>query len=125
MSVVRKPLNTGAFRSLHCLIYKVHVPMRNSRYSTTAHLLCQVLFSTFFKVLFQSSTPHHGSSITIPNLRRFVNTLFSSLKMFRITRLQLETARLIYHLPTPLSIPFFDFFILFFLFARYRKRSQA
>ena len=45
-------LFSGAFRSLHCLIYKVLAPppqRRNTRYFTTGSLVCQALFSTFFK----------------------------------------------------------------------------
>ena len=38
---------SGAFRSLHCLIYKVHVPEWNIRYFSTPLSLCQHLFSTF------------------------------------------------------------------------------
>ena len=49
--------NSGAFRSLHCLIYKVlarAAQRRNICYPITSDSVCQVLFSTFFKIFFRT-----------------------------------------------------------------------
>ena len=56
--------NSGAFRSLHCLIYKVlarAAQRRNSCYLITSGSVCQVLFSTFFKIFFALSFPNRLS----------------------------------------------------------------
>ena len=53
--------NSGAFRSLHCLIYKVlarAAQRRNICYLITSDSVCQVLFSTFSKSFFVLSFPN-------------------------------------------------------------------
>ena len=73
-------LFSGAFRSLHCLIYKVlarAAQRRNSCYLITSVPVCQALFSTFFEVLFRTCLPgtrSPDSSAILPNPHHFVNT---------------------------------------------------
>ena len=78
--------NSGAFRSLHCLIYKVLVPSaqrRNIYYSITLSRTCQVLFSISFETFF-------------PVLNSLSQAAQIALSLYRTRSL--------------LSSPFFDFF---------------
>ena len=82
--------NSGAFRSLHCLIYKVlarAAQRRNIWYLTTFSSICQVLFSTFFKIFFVLSFPSRRLSdglVIISGLPEFVKHFFRvSWKLFR------------------------------------------
>ena len=59
--------NSGAFRSLHCLIYKVlarAAQRRNICYLITSDSVCQVLFSTFFKIFFRTQLSEPSVSQT-------------------------------------------------------------
>ena len=59
--------NSGAFRSLHCLIYKVlarAAQRRNICYLITSDSVCQVLFSTFFKIFFRTQLSEPSASQT-------------------------------------------------------------
>ena len=140
--------NLQGTRSVPC-------PVRNIHYLTTGLSVCQVLFSTFFKIFFRTrlagacrseawlsyhislalsstffrffSKSFSYSTAVAPFAREldyfttascFCQALFSlSTKLFskalEHTRLS-ATARLIYHTPAPLSIPFFLFFHVFF-----------
>ena len=77
--------NSGAFRSLHCLIYKVLVPSafrRNICYSITLFRTCQALFSTSFEIFFCTQlalSSSSNSSVIIPGSFRFVKPFFRSL----------------------------------------------
>ena len=80
MSASFQTLNSGAFRSLHCLIYKVLAPLRSARnihYFTTTFSVCQALFSTFFKVFCaRLSKRLLGSSAILPQTFPFVKYFF-------------------------------------------------
>ena len=83
MSASFQTLNSGAFRSLHCLIYKVLAPLRSARnihYFTTTFSVCQALFQLFSK--FFAPASRRGCSV----------------------------AQLSYHRRFRLSSTFFDFF---------------
>ena len=59
--------NSGAFRSLHCLIYKVlarAAQRRNICYLITSDSVCQVLFSTFLKIFFRTQLSEPSASQT-------------------------------------------------------------
>ena len=74
--------NSGAFRSLHCLIYKVLAPSASAAehcYLNRLTSVCQALFSTFFEVFSApSSVPTFppDSLISLPNHSRFVKHYF-------------------------------------------------
>ena len=132
---ISNPQITGAFRSLHCLIYKVLAPLRLSavpEYLTTSLPVCQALFSTFFKV-FSDSTPQFsslGQVLARASQRRNIRylttfapvcqALFSTSSKFflRLTPGSpvSPTAQLDYHILPTLSIPSPYFFRLFFNF---------
>ena len=112
--------NSGAFRSLHCLIYKVLAPSaqrRNINYLSTTLFVCQALFPTSFEVFLQRSHPNPSgpdSLIRLSHLICFVKTYFSSQQnFFRCRPLKLDcsrTACLMYHPVQLLSTPFFALF---------------
>ena len=67
MSMSFQTSNSGAFRSLHCLIYKVlarAAQRRNICYLITSDSVCQVLFSTFFKIFFRTQLSEPSASQT-------------------------------------------------------------
>ena len=116
--------NSGAFRSLHCLIYKVLAPSaqrRNICYFSRFISVCQVLFSTFFKffsTLIRTDHPlRQLDYFTKPS--SFCQALFSAFsKLFSLRYRSSSTAR-----DSLLNIPdtslfvntFFSSFSIFFL----------
>ena len=71
---------SGAFRSLHCLIYKVHASRRNICYLSTSFSVCQVLFSSFFNFFEALSFARFRRSLGIlPYLSAFVKYFFQVL----------------------------------------------
>ena len=107
--------NLQGTRSVPCSVRNIH-------YLTTGLPVCQVLFSTFFKVFFVPDSPSGLSleSLTIlPQLPAFVKPFFRfSRNLFLKLPSQPRpsaTARLIYQIPHTLSIPFSIFFEIFFL----------
>ena len=79
---------SGAFRSLHCLIYKVLArppQRRNVLYLTTSVSFCQALFSTFskfFRRLPRLSAALSDSSSIISELPEFVKCFFHFVENF-------------------------------------------
>ena len=77
-----KNIVSGAFRSLHCLIYKVLArppQRRNVLYLTTSFGFCQALFSTFskfFRRLPRLSAALSDSPSSISELPEFVKSFF-------------------------------------------------
>ena len=96
--------NSGAFRSLHCLIYKVLAPSaqrRNIWYFSRSVRVCQVLFSTFFEVFsaLSSAPVFLPNSLTIlSNHFRFVKHYFQLFKTFyRPLSLKLDRSRQLWY----------------------------
>ena len=79
-------MNSGAFGSLHCLIYKVLARAPSERklyYLTTFNRLCQALFSTFFEALQRSRARSlSDSSLILPESEPFVKPFLSLLFKF-------------------------------------------
>ena len=83
-----KNIVSGAFRSLHCLIYKVLArppQRRNVLYLTTSFGFCQALFSTFskfFRRLPRLSAALSDSPSSISELPEFVKHFFHFVEIF-------------------------------------------
>ena len=120
MSMSFQTSNSGAFRSLHCLIYKVLAPFRVR--CGTFTILPQVFrFVKYFFRLFSKSFfvpdspgPLARKLASLPQLPEFVNPFFHfSQNFFPKLCSQVRpsaTARLIYQIPPLLSTPFSIFF---------------
>ena len=92
---------SGAFRSLRCLIYKVHASSAEHCYSIKLHFVCQELFSSFFKKFFE-----------------FRSVRYSALRCFSLAEVVTSATALLEYQTLPhLSTPFFTFFRFFFTFA--------
>ena len=116
--------NSGAFRSLHCLIYKVLIPLRlvrNIRYSNTLAKLCQALFRLFsksFSYSFRSPEPLESFAI-LPHSSALVKHFFQLFQSFfrcpACSAGLAQKAWLSYHTSLSLSSPFFIFLETFFV----------
>ena len=118
--------NSGAFRSLHCLIYKVLAPSaqrRNIYYLTTLFRTCQVLFSISFEIFFHTRFVSFFSCLVrsfciIPDSLSLVKYFFRFLsKSFPLSAVVLpyrQTAQLVYQTLPDLSSLFFDSIKSFF-----------
>lgn len=113
--------NSGAFRSLHCLIYKVlalTARRRNICYLITNLSVCQALFSTFFKSFVPEPFGSFGQLIEYIRSSSVCQVLFSTFSKF-FQRFEAflplsRTAWLFYQTFHRLSSTFFDFFQSFF-----------
>ena len=131
--------NSGAFRSLHCLIYKVLAPSaqrRNIYYLTTLFRTCQVLFSISFEIFFHTRFVSFFSCLVrrfciIPDSLSLVKYFFRFLsKSFPLSAVVLpyrQTAQLVYQTLPDLSSLFSTQSNLFFdsLFRRPLPHSRA
>ena len=128
---------SGAFRSLHCLIYKVlaRPPQRRSMfYLTTSSGFCQALFSTFskfFRRLSQLFAALSDSSFILPELPEFVKHFFRFARSFFAldagTTAAFQTACLLYQTFPPLSTfssKIFHFFCFLFPLSFYPVSSS-
>ena len=121
--------NSGAFRSLHCLIYKVLAPSaqrRNIYYLTTLFRTCQVLFSISFEIFSHTRFVSFSSCLVrsfciIPDSLSLVKYFFRFLpKSFPLSAVVLpyrQTAQLVYQTLPDLSSLFFDSIKSFFRLA--------
>ena len=120
--------NSGAFRSLHCLIYKVLVlpaQRRNAYYLTTLFRACQALFSISFEIFFRARFVCFlclvRSFCIIPDSLSLVKYFFRFLsKSFPLSAVVLpyrQTAQLVYQTLPDLSSLFFDSIKSFFRLA--------
>ena len=130
--------NSGAFRSLHCLIYKVLAPSaqrRNIYYLSTTFSVCQVLFSTFFEVVFYLAAFRFAEKLS-DYIRPFLacQALFSSFQKFfqrRLTEARPLTDSLLTITDhSPFVNTFFPDFAKYFLLRKkqagiYRIRSAS
>ena len=120
--------NSGAFRSLHCLIYKVLVPLRFALGSVAEHSLSYHrsfgLSSTFFdffqNLFFVPGSPEPvarklGYSTTSSRACQVLFSTFSKI-FFVLTRRRASRSKawLVYHSSQLLSSPFFTFLKTFF-----------
>ncbi|MBS5658744.1 MAG: hypothetical protein KHW76_09820, partial [Oscillibacter sp.] len=69
---------SGAFRSLRCLIYKVHAALSAKVHYSRSAFICQPLFLAFFRRSVVHPTVLPDSFVRLPNLLPFVNTFFQS-----------------------------------------------
>ena len=117
--------NSGAFRSLHCLIYKVLVPLRsrsrNIHYSSTLFQICQALFRLFSQSFLCSPCRFRAARrlCYLTTFPRTCQALFSTFLKFFRSQLRspglFHKAWLSYHTSFPLSSPFFISWKLFSL----------
>ena len=131
MSMSFRTSNSGAFRSLHCLIYKVLAPtaeaVRNSSILAQPVAFVKLffqLFSKFFELSSSSEGFRADSFDRLPHLSQLVNTFFLLFRSFLLPSGPLldrrRTACIIYHPSSPLSTPFSPFFPASPAFVKFR-----
>ena len=120
-----KNIVSGAFRSLHCLIYKVLArppQRRNVLYLTTSFGFCQALFSTFskfFRRLPRLSAALSDSPSSISELPEFVKHFFHFVEIFfalSLARPPRFRQLAYYTRPFPFCQHIFPSFCCFFIF---------
>ena len=124
---------SGAFRSLHCLIYKVLAPSASAAERMLSYHAARLLSSSFFNFFRSSfsacrrpSAALSDSSFILPEPLEFVKLFFASLGSFfsacPLAYRRSQTARLFYQSFQSLSSTFFTLLKTFLLSRRHDRR---